>query len=101
MLRQLQREAIIILQKVKDQIHTNSDCTWVYYETPDKMKEDIDKYISELEKGNLLLLDEMYVHFLPTAAYQEHAIANGWSIIYHKLAEQFDEVYKCLKDKRC
>jgi hypothetical protein len=90
---QLIKEAIAILLKVKD----NSDCIWTYYETPEQMRTDIDKYISALEKNSLLLLDETYMHFLPTSGYQEHSIANDWTTEYHKLAERFDNYMKSLK----
>ena len=94
---QLIKEAISILLQVKDKIKDDSDCIYTYYETPEEMRNEIDKYVLELEKGSMFLLDEMYTHFLPTAAYQEHSMGNNWTIEYHKLAARFDKVYEKIK----
>ncbi|MEO6252389.1 MAG: hypothetical protein ABIO79_03755 [Ferruginibacter sp.] len=96
--QEFKNEAIDILLKVKDHIADNSDCIWTYYETPQQMRDDIDKYILELGKGSTSLLDEMYMHFLPTAAYQEHSLMNNWTVEYHKLAARFDKIYDALKN---
>ena len=93
----LTKELINILINVKDHIKDDSDLTWVYYETPDDIRIEIDKYITELEKGKVAFLDEIYTHFLPTAAYQEHSIANNWSTEYQEIAKQFDKIYEALK----
>lgn len=93
----LTKEAISILLKIKENLKDESDCIWTYYENATQMRQEIDKYILELEKSSLRLLDDTYMHFLPTAAYQEHSMANNWTIEYHKLAEKFDKIYKALK----
>ena len=95
---QLIQDAISILLKVKEKIKDNSDCVWTYYENSEQMKNEIDKYVHELTNGSLKLLDETYMHFLPTAAYQEHSMSNDWSPVYHKLASEFDKVYEALKN---
>jgi hypothetical protein len=61
------------------------------------MRNEIDKYILELEEGNISCLEEMNVHFSVTAAYQEHAMANDWHFEYLKLAERFDKIYEDIK----
>ncbi|MGG9962381.1 hypothetical protein [Ferruginibacter sp. SUN106] len=94
---QLVTEVIQILVKVKNNIRDNSDCIWTYYETPEQMRSEIDKYILELEKGSTMFLDKIYMHFAPTAAYQEHSIANGWSDEYLELAGRFDKIYEVIK----
>lgn len=94
---QLLKEAIAILLKIKENIKDDSDCIWTYYENPQQMRDEIDTYVLELEKGSVRLLDETYAHFAPTAAYQEHSMSNDWTVEYHKLAEEFDEIYEALK----
>ncbi|MFT3911431.1 MAG: hypothetical protein QM737_18555 [Ferruginibacter sp.] len=86
-----------MLTIVESYIKDDSDLTWVYYETPAEMRNEIDKYILELGKGNIESLDEISMHFSPTAAYQEHSMANNWTDEYHKLAEKFDNIYEALK----
>ena len=95
---QLIKEVIQILLKVKDNIKDNSDCIWTYYETSQLMHNEIDKYVLELEKDSTIFLDEICMHFSPTAAYQEHSMANDWSNEYLKLAERFDKVYEAIKN---
>ena len=90
-------EAIVILNDVKNHIKDNSDLTWVYYETVDDMRNEIDKYIVSFQNGSIKFLNEVNTHFAPTAAYQEHSMANDWTIEYHKLAERFDKIYDDLK----
>ncbi len=62
------------------------------------MRKEIDKYILDFENGSLKFLDEVNVHFAPTAAYQEHSMANNWSADFHRLAEKFDKIYNSLKN---
>lgn len=90
-------QLIDILLEIKEHIKDESDCIWTYYETPEQIRDEINKYILELENGNMQSLDEINMHFLPTAAYQEHSMSNGWSDEYIKLAGEFDEIYNALK----
>ena len=90
---QLLAETITILIDVKNHIKDNSDLTWTYYETVADMRNEIDKYIITFKDGNIEFLNEVNTHFAPTAAYQEHSMANDWTIEYHKLAERFDKIY--------
>ena len=95
---QLLEQAIEILREIKANIRDNSDCIWTSYESSIEIRKDIDKYISELERGNTNIIDETYCHFLPTSTYQEHSMANNWTKEYHKLASKFDKIYGCLKN---
>lgn len=90
-------QLIDILLNIKEHIKDESDCVWIYYETPEQIRDEINKYILELENGNMQSLDEINIHFLPTAAYQEHSMSNGWSDEYIKLAGEFDSIYNALK----
>jgi len=97
---QLTKEVITILTSVRENIKDESDLTWVYYKTVDEMRNELDKYITAFEGGNLEYLDEVNIHFAPTAAYQEHSMSNNWTSEYHNLAAKFDEIYEALKNYR-
>ncbi len=95
---QLLEEAIDILVKIKENIKENSDCVWTSYENATEIQNDIDKYISHLEKRNTDIIDEAYSHFLPTSTFQEHSMSNNWTKEYHKLATKFDKIYEHIKN---
>ena len=86
----LTNDLIEILRTVKTKIGVDSDCDWSYYESPLDAHREIDKYISELQNGDLSSLDEIKMHFAPTSAYQELSMQNNWSEEYLKLADKFD-----------
>jgi hypothetical protein len=92
------QKLIKVLKAIKANIHDDADCTWSYYETPQKARNEIDQYISELEKGNINSLPEISVHFAPTSAYQELSLQNNWSKEYLKLSTQFDKIQGGLKN---
>lgn len=90
-------QAIInILIAVRKHVSSDSDLTWVYYQSAADMRNEIDKYIAAFKNGSIEFLDEVNVHFAVTAAYQEHSMANGWSAEYLSMAEEFDSLYKAL-----
>ncbi|MGC4102869.1 hypothetical protein [Ferruginibacter sp.] len=93
------KEAAAILTAVKFHARDDTNFDWVYYETAQDMRNEIDQYIASFEKGSREYLDEVNMHFLPTAAYQEHSIANDWVAEYYVLAERFDKIYAALKSK--
>jgi hypothetical protein len=90
-------EAIDILLEVKKEIRDDTSFDWTSYENAEELRTDIDKYIENLKKGNLSLLDETYSHFLVTSTFQEHALQNGWVDTYMRLAGRFDKLYEELK----
>jgi len=93
-------ELIEVLKAVKANIKDDADCIWSYFETPQDAQNEIDRYVAELEKGNLNSLHEISVHFAPTAGYQELSLQNGWSNEYIKLSERFDKIESGLKNCR-
>jgi hypothetical protein len=90
-------DAIDILLTIKEKITDTSDLVWTSYETAGELRDDIEQIMKELKKGNKIT-DEAYSHFLPTSTFQEHAMQNGWTDEYLKLAERFDKIYEELKD---
>lgn len=95
---ELTKDAINILLRVKENNNDDSDFVWTSYDNVNEFYKDIDRYIIQLEKSDKEILDEIYNHFLPTATFQELAMANGWTIEYHKLAEKFDKIYYQMKN---
>ena len=94
---QLLQELIAILKAIKANIHSDSDCSWSYYETPQQVHDEIDHYISELEMGNSASIEDISVHFAPTAMFQELSLQNNWSKEYLLISSQFDKIVKELK----
>ena len=94
---QLITQATEILLAIKKKIVDTSDMAWTSYETAGELRDDIDKIIKELKEGNKKTIDEAYSHFLVTSTFQEHAIQNGWTDEYMRLAERFDKIYEELK----
>jgi hypothetical protein len=88
---QLTEEAISIFLAVRQHITDNSDFTWAGYSNAKDLRDDIDKYISQLSLEKRIS-DEAYGHFMPTATFQEHSMANGWTAEYLLLAEKFDKI---------
>lgn len=86
----LANDLIEILQTIKAKVHINSICDWSYFNSPEDVHKEIDRYISELKNGNLASLNEIKMHFAPTSGYQELSMQNNWSAEYLKLAEKFD-----------
>jgi len=93
----LTEELIKILKEVKANIHDDADCMWSYFETPQDARNEIEQYVAELEAGNISSLQDIRLHFAPTAGYQELSIQNGWSNEYIKLSDRFDKIESELK----
>ena len=87
-------EAKEILISVKAKITDESDLDWTPFETAVELRKEIDRFIVRLNQGDREVVEDIYVHFLPTSTFQEHAIQNGWTEEYMKLAEQFDKLYE-------
>jgi hypothetical protein len=82
---------------VKVNITDNSDMTNCYYETPSELIQMLDKCISEIEQGNMKVIDDLAMEFAPTSSLQEHSMSNGWSDEYLIIAEEFDSVQRLAK----
>lgn len=88
----LLNDIIGILKTVKANVGNESDCNWSYYQSPQEVHSEIDKYIAELERGNPGPLSEIRIHFAPASGYQELSMQNNWSEEYLELAERFDMI---------
>lgn len=88
----LLNDLIDILKTIKTNVGNESDCTWSYYQSPQEVHSEIDKYISELESGDPGSLNEISAHFSPASGYQELSMQNNWSDAYLELAERFDMI---------
>lgn len=94
----LANDLIEILKRVRVNVGNDSDCNWSYYESPQDVHKEIDKYISELKNGNLDSLSEIRMHFAPTSGYQELSMQNNWSKEYLELADKFDLIESKLRN---
>lgn len=86
--------AIEILLKIREKITDDSDLIWTCFETADELRKEIDEFILRLDHGDENVINDIYIHFLPTSTFQEHSMQNGWTDEYMKLAGQFDKIYE-------
>jgi hypothetical protein len=89
---------IDIINEVKNCISDNSDMTFVYYETPKDFINVLDKYIQEIRKGNMKVIDDLSVEFAVTGSLQEHSLGNGWADEYLIIAKKFDKIKRLIKN---
>lgn len=92
-------DLIDIISKIKEKITDNSDMVWTHYKNAEQLRIELDRYIDDLKKGDLQSMEKLNYLFLPTASLQEHSISNGWAEEYLKLANEFDRIYKLIKNK--
>lgn len=85
-------EIIEILIQVKNQIVDTSNVVSAGYESPEIMRKDIERIISELQQGKMHGINEAALLFAPTGPFQEHSISNHWSEEYIRLAGRFDKL---------
>lgn len=88
---------IEILNRIKEIFTDDSDLLWTSYETAKELRDELDIYIGQLEKGDKSCLENLYTHFLPASTFQDHSLQNNWAKEYSKLAEEFDSIYIELK----
>lgn len=89
-------ELIIIIQHIKIYLSDDSDMSWTGYRSAEKLRNKLDDFMVKLQKGSLKVLDKIKFEFLPTSSFCEHALSNGWSDDYNKLADRFDVIYNTL-----
>jgi hypothetical protein len=82
---------------VKEHITDNSDMTFCHFETPAELIQFLDMCISEIERSNLEIIDDLALEFAPTSSLQEHSLSNGWSDDYLIITEEFDSIQKLSK----
>ena len=95
--KDLFHEAVELLRIAQIKITDNSDFAWVSFDTPAELRNHINSLIGRLEQYEFKAIEDAYILFLPTATLQEHAISNGWSDEYMKLASKFDQIYEQAK----
>lgn len=91
------KELTEILLTIREKVTDESDLTWTRFDIPYELRNEIDRLILRLQANDESVVKEIHFHFLPTSTFQEHAIQNGWSDEYTKLADQFDTIYKTRK----
>ncbi len=91
------KRLIDIINEVKIYISDDSDMTYCYYETPKAFIIELNKYIQEIQKENMKVIDDLSVEFAVTGNLQEHSMGNGWSDEYLLIAEKFDEIERLIK----
>lgn len=94
------QELIEIINSVKAEFTDDSDLLWTSYSSAIQAREELDKYVNQLRQGDQSCLKELQVHFWPSCTFQEHALMNGWSAKYLKLAEEFDHIYAKVKNHK-
>ena len=85
-----------LLEQVRSKITDGSDMLWGWYETPEALRSDLDKYLQQLSQSDISCLTELQLLFLPACVLQEHSLQNGWSTEYRALAKKFDRLYDAL-----
>ena len=90
----MNKELIYILEEIKKELTDKSDMLWTSYETAEDLRIEIDCFIVRIQENDKKVLQDMYVHFLPTSTFQEHALQNNWSEKYMYLAQKFDAIYE-------
>lgn len=88
-----------ILNTIKEKFTDDSDLLWTHYETAEEVRHELDNYIEHIRQGDESCFEQLYVHFLPTATFQEHAIQNYWTEEYMALAGRFDTLYEQWKNR--
>jgi len=78
---------------VKEKITDGSDMGWTSYDSANKLRNELDTYVQELQTGDTICIEKLQMLFLPTATLQEHSISNGWSDDYMLLSESFNRLY--------
>lgn len=95
---EIAKRLIDIINDVKIYILDDSDMTYCYYETPKDFIIELDKYIQEIQRGNMKVIDDLSVEFAVTSSLQEHSMGNGWSDEFILIADKFDVIERLIKN---
>jgi hypothetical protein len=87
------KQIALIIEEVLIKITEDTDVLWTDYDNVTDLKNDINKKLLQLKKGDLKQLKFLKVYFLPTAVFQEIAISNKWEDQYLDFAKRFNLVY--------
>ena len=92
-------ELIDTIKKIREKLTDDSDMVWTHYDNAKQLRDELDTNVQKLKMGDTSSLEELKMLFLPTGTLQEHAICNGWSDEYLKLASKFDTLYSIIKNR--
>lgn len=84
-------EAIAVLKVLRANAdHPDTDVTWAGYESVAELLAGIDRHIAGLRARDPSAREDLAFLFLPTCAFQELAISNGWGKEFLALARRMD-----------
>jgi hypothetical protein len=86
-----------ILQKIKGKITDHSDVIYAGFDSPKKLRDEIDRDLIEFQNGKTEILEKYRLWFAATGPLQELSLSNGWGKDYLIFAEEFDKLYKKVK----
>ena len=92
------QDLITIIEKIRGKIKDGSAMEWTGCDSAKSLRNELELYIDQLQKGNTECLKDLNTHFLPTSTFQEHSLSNGWADEFMSLAEQFDRIYAVIKN---
>jgi len=92
----LLNDLIDLLGQVRPKITDGSDMLWGWYETPEQLRGDLDKYCHQLSQGDTSCLEELNLLFAPTSVLQEQSMQNDWTDEYLAISTRFDRLYRLL-----
>jgi hypothetical protein len=87
-----------ILKQIKELIKSDSDTVWGGYENAGEFLAELNKDIEQIEVCDFNTLNKVQSEFLPASTYQEISVSNDWSDNFLFLAEDFDKLYKRIKE---
>ena len=93
------KEISKIIGIIKAKINSETDTVWAEFDNPDILIKELDSDQKKIELLDFETLEKIMIDFLPTSTYQELAISNGWSEEYMEIANNFDSIYKRIKEK--
>jgi hypothetical protein len=97
LVNELINELKSILNTIKEKINDKSDLICTSFYTALELRNEIDRFIFELQPTNKVILEEILYHFSPGSTFDGHSMANGWPEEYSILAERFDKTCNLLK----
>ncbi|HTI58879.1 hypothetical protein [Mucilaginibacter sp.] len=84
------KKIIDILIAIGNKINSDTDVAWTHFDNAKQLQDNLSNEIKKLQSANYEDLGQIYLWFLPTGAFQELSISNGWGEEYIEWAEAFD-----------
>jgi hypothetical protein len=98
LVNELIHELKSILIAIKEKINDKSDLICTSFYTALELRNEIDRFIFELQPASKVILEEILSHFSRGSTFDGHSMANGWPEEYTILAERFHKAYNLLKE---